>query len=90
MHPRILIADDHQIVRQGLQRLLHAEEDFTVVGEAADKPAGRQREKKEKTELGDMQRIGDREAELGRIKKERRTTSARDRCNRAGIPSSGR
>jgi len=36
MHPRILIADDHQIVRQGLKRLLSAEEDFTVVGECAD------------------------------------------------------
>src|SRR2546423_10239114 len=36
MHPRIIIADDHQIVRQGLRRLLDSENDFTVVGEAAD------------------------------------------------------
>ena len=38
MSERILIADDHQIVRQGLRRLLESEESFTVVGEA---PNGR-------------------------------------------------
>jgi len=36
MSERILIADDHQIVRQGLRRLLESEESFTVVGEAAN------------------------------------------------------
>ena len=36
MLPRIIIADDHQIVRQGLRRLLETESDFIVVGEAAD------------------------------------------------------
>lgn len=33
---RIALADDHQIVRQGLRKLLEAEADFSVVGEAAD------------------------------------------------------
>ncbi len=33
---RILIADDHQILRQGLRLLLEAEPGFSVVGEAAD------------------------------------------------------
>lgn len=33
---RILIADDHAIVREGLRRLLEAEEDLEVCGEAAD------------------------------------------------------
>jgi two-component system, NarL family, nitrate/nitrite response regulator NarL len=33
---RILIADDHPIVRDGLKRLLLLQEGFTVVGEAAD------------------------------------------------------
>lgn len=33
---RILIADDHAIVRMGLTALLGAQSDFTVVGEAAD------------------------------------------------------
>jgi DNA-binding NarL/FixJ family response regulator len=33
---RIVIADDHPIVRDGLKRLLHLQEEFTVVGEAAD------------------------------------------------------
>ncbi|MFH1382823.1 MAG: response regulator transcription factor [Chloroflexota bacterium] len=33
---RILIADDHQVVREGLRRMLELEPDFTVVGEAAD------------------------------------------------------
>src|ERR1700677_1101372 len=33
---RILIADDHPIVRDGLKKLLSLEEDFQVVGEAAD------------------------------------------------------
>ena len=33
---RVLIADDHPIVRDGLKKLLSLEEDFTVVGEAAD------------------------------------------------------
>src|ERR1700730_16391901 len=33
---RILIADDHPIVRDGLKKLLSLEEDFEVVGEAAD------------------------------------------------------
>ena len=33
---RILIADDHPIVRDGLRRLLETEPDFSVVGQAAD------------------------------------------------------
>jgi two-component system, NarL family, response regulator DevR len=33
---RILIVDDHTIVRQGLRSILELEPDFTVVGEAAD------------------------------------------------------
>src|SRR6202451_237537 len=33
---RVLIADDHPIVRDGLKKLLSLEEDFTVVGEASD------------------------------------------------------
>jgi len=33
---RILIADDHPILREGLRRLLEAEPGFSVVGEAAD------------------------------------------------------
>ena len=32
----VLIADDHGIVREGLRRLLEAEEDLSVCGEAAD------------------------------------------------------
>ena len=33
---RILIVDDHTIVRQGLRSILDLEPDFTVIGEAAD------------------------------------------------------
>ncbi len=33
---RILIADDHPIVRDGLKKLLTLEEDFQIVGEASD------------------------------------------------------
>jgi DNA-binding NarL/FixJ family response regulator len=33
---RLVIADDHTIFRDGLRRLLELEEDFEVVGEAAD------------------------------------------------------
>jgi DNA-binding NarL/FixJ family response regulator len=33
---RILIADDHAIFREGLRKLLEAERDFVVCGEAAD------------------------------------------------------
>jgi len=33
---RILIADDHPIFRDGLRRLLEAEPDLKVVGEACD------------------------------------------------------
>ncbi len=33
---RVLIADDHAIFRDGLRKLLEAEGDFSVVGEAAD------------------------------------------------------
>ena len=36
---RILIVDDHTIVRQGLRSILDLEPDFTVVGEAADAAA---------------------------------------------------
>lgn len=32
----ILIADDHQLVREGIRRILEEEDDFRVVGEAAD------------------------------------------------------
>jgi two-component system response regulator NreC len=36
-HPiRVLIAEDHAIVREGIRRLLAAEPDIVVVGEAAD------------------------------------------------------
>lgn len=35
-HIRIVIADDHPIVREGLRRLLSLEEDFEVVGDAGD------------------------------------------------------
>src|SRR5690348_6399273 len=33
---RILLADDHPIVRDGLKKLLQLEDDFEVVGEAGD------------------------------------------------------
>ena len=33
---RVLIADDHDVVRDGLRMILEAEESFEVVGEAAD------------------------------------------------------
>ena len=33
---RLVIADDHPIVRDGLKKLLQLEEDFEVVGEASD------------------------------------------------------
>lgn len=33
---RILLADDHKILRQGLRALLESEKDFTVVGEASN------------------------------------------------------
>lgn len=33
---RVLIADDHEVVRDGLRLILETEEDFQVVGEAAD------------------------------------------------------
>jgi DNA-binding NarL/FixJ family response regulator len=33
---RILLADDHTVIRQGLRLLLERQDDFTVVGEAAD------------------------------------------------------
>ncbi len=37
-----MLADDHNVVRQGLRTLLEAQEDFAVVGEAADGPAAAQ------------------------------------------------
>lgn len=39
MSIRIIIADDHQIVRQGLRVLLEKEPDMQVVGEAEDGPS---------------------------------------------------
>ena len=36
MSTRILIADDHPVVRQGLRMFLSLEPDFDVVGEAQD------------------------------------------------------
>ena len=33
---RIVIADDHAIVREGLKRIVTSDEDMVVVGEAAD------------------------------------------------------
>ncbi len=33
---RIILVDDHQVVREGLRRMLEIEEDMEVVGEAAD------------------------------------------------------
>jgi DNA-binding NarL/FixJ family response regulator len=37
---RILVVDDHTIVRQGLRSILELEHDFSVVGEAADADQG--------------------------------------------------
>lgn len=33
---RILIADDHQLVRAGIRRILEEDEEFSIVGEASD------------------------------------------------------
>ena len=33
--PRILLADDHALMRRGMRSLLEAEEDWEVCGEAA-------------------------------------------------------
>ena len=33
---KVLLADDHPIVRQGLRNLLNSEQDFKIVGEASD------------------------------------------------------
>ncbi len=33
---RILLVDDHPVVRQGLRQVLEAAPEFSVVGEAAD------------------------------------------------------
>jgi len=37
---RVLMIDDHPVVRQGLAALLSVQDDITVVGEASDGPAG--------------------------------------------------
>jgi two-component system response regulator NreC len=36
MTVRVVLADDHPIVRQGMRNLLNSEQDFMVVGEASD------------------------------------------------------
>src|SRR6266536_5523493 len=36
---RVVIVDDHQVVRQGLRFLLEQEDDIQVVGECADGPS---------------------------------------------------
>jgi DNA-binding NarL/FixJ family response regulator len=36
---RVLVADGHPVVREGLKALLNAQPDMRVVGEAADVPA---------------------------------------------------
>ena len=48
---RVLVADDHTIVRQGLRAILEAEADIEVVGEAAD---GREAVRKGLTLLPDV------------------------------------
>lgn len=35
---KIIIADDHQLVRQGIHNFLSTQEDFNIVGEAVDAP----------------------------------------------------
>jgi DNA-binding NarL/FixJ family response regulator len=40
---RVLIADDHPVVRQGLRTFLDVQDDIEVVGEAADGPAAVER-----------------------------------------------
>ena len=42
---RVLLADDHQVVRQALAQMLRAEPDLEVIGEAADGKAGVERTK---------------------------------------------
>ena len=33
---RVVVADDHTIMREGLKRILHGAEDIEVIGEAVD------------------------------------------------------
>ena len=37
---RVMVVDDHPVLRQGLTRLLRLENDIAVVAEAAEDPAG--------------------------------------------------
>src|ERR671927_332243 len=34
--PRLLIADDHALIRKGLRQVIEADTDFAVIGEAAN------------------------------------------------------
>ncbi len=36
---RIVLADDHAVVREGFRQLLASEPDFAIIGEAGDGPA---------------------------------------------------
>jgi len=51
---RVLLADDHQIMRQGLRALLEAEPDFEVVGEADNGRMALQMAKELKPQVGVM------------------------------------
>lgn len=51
MRARIIIADDHQVVRQGLRDILSRTTDLQVVGEAVD---GAEAEAMARTELADL------------------------------------
>ena len=33
---RVLLVDDQELVREGLRRILHADEGFEIIGECAD------------------------------------------------------
>jgi len=48
---RILIVDDHEVVREGVKRVLEGEDRFEVCGEAADGPAAIQEADRLKPDL---------------------------------------
>lgn len=48
---RILVADDHEIVREGVRRVFAEEPDLAVAGEAADGPAVLERVREEEWDL---------------------------------------